>query len=477
MMRRSVVLSFISLLLAAMTYLTIAISPVAGLGLALLAALLPWSSAVDGWRAMTLVAFCASLIRARSLTAIAMPETLLLFAQFAPLALSTLLLLLTRTRRCDAHNSARAPARVLVALAAWSLLSAMWSIAPRESATQASLFVLVAIFLFRTVVDRWQTQSVVYGDLAMFYVVIVLITIIGLVGGVIGQEWAFLYGARFQGLLINPNYTGILAAAAFTIGLYLARKRNLPFVAPAQLALFAAILWTGSRGALAGVVVGSTILLMSRPGRRLRPAATLGIPATVTVALTVFPNGLDAILGLLSRNESGFDFTSGRLSLWLSLIGVWRDNWLLGTGYRTTELFTGESGFAAHNVFLQFLVETGPVGVGLVATIFILAWRNRAREGATAPLAAGVVCVGLIELTESSLTGFGNSVALIGWMVVLLSASSEVPFSPPNPRRRHALRGRRDSKNRNMALAPERERAIKRTRTQGHVRAVKSHHS
>ena len=111
----------------------------------------------------------------------------------------------------------------------------------------------------------------------------------------------------------------------------------------------------------------------------------------------------------------GDDPTSGRLDLWVRVLHLWADHPAFGIGYRTLELTPGTVGFAAHNVFLEILVESGLLGLAFLLMMLVgLMW-----WGGRSPLLGVVVTVLAIELTESTLFGWGGPTALTFWLVLM----------------------------------------------------------
>jgi hypothetical protein len=101
--------------------------------------------------------------------------------------------------------------------------------------------------------------------------------------------------------------------------------------------------------------------------------------------------------------------------LWDVLLAHWRQHPVLGTGYRTIELLSGVGGFSAHDIFIWVLTELGLVGIFFFAGFLVMV----AVVGRLSIFLAGALSVLVIELTESTLYGWGGPAALTFWLVLL----------------------------------------------------------
>lgn len=383
----------------------------------------PFFRYLDLWRAGVVVSLASSVLRTGPFAEMLSPQIWYL-AQFGPLVLASLMLLL-QAPGLDGSRSARAA----IALALLTPLSFLWSIAAERSLQNGAMFVLLVSFAALTRTRRWSQVGLFNGDLLLIFSSIVALQAVGLIAGVLGYDWALLWGARFRGLFINPNYTGILAALGVIIGGYLVASRGratVPMIA-AVLSLIPPLLLSGSRGPVLAVLLAVAALALRSGSGRLRAGLLAGgLVATIVVPLAS-PGLIQFALGIFTR-EGGF--SSGRTALWAALLSRWTESPFLGIGYASTQTLDSQRGLAAHNIYLQFLVELGILGVvGLLVLIHSL-FVERARSGPVTVLGAGALTIGLIEFTEASVTGAGNSVALTAWLVVLASTVPMPTIAP-----------------------------------------------
>ncbi len=192
-------------------------------------------------------------------------------------------------------------------------------------------------------------------------------------------------------LLLVTSLAWLLFGHANTL-----RQRLL--VGTATAALYLGLLWSGSRSAMAGVVVGVVVfLLMSR--FRVRRWLFLGLALAVLFgSLTPMVRTRFAGLAIDQGQET-------RINLWrCSLSGI-LDRPLLGWGYGNFEemldqhLIRGyyDTRCHAHNEALMMAVDTGLLGLGaglaLGITVIVVLWRRRHTAGRQRWLVLGAICM------------------------------------------------------------------------------------
>ncbi|MCY7288419.1 MAG: hypothetical protein LH624_09275, partial [Cryobacterium sp.] len=125
------------------------------------------------------------------------------------------------------------------------------------------------------------------------------------------------------------------------------------------------------------------------------------------------------------------DISSGRFELYANLFGSIADRPVLGSGYRTTELLPAMQGSGGHNLLLSVTAELGIMGIfWFLAVILVLISGSFLPKSytAAAALLTGVTIVGVSELTESSILGWGSPTTLLAWLLIFVAA---VPLVGP----------------------------------------------
>lgn len=323
----------------------------------------------------------------------------------------------------------------MVALAVMAGLSALWSLSALETLRQAGIFAVCTLFFLTTLLVRWTSSSVLYGDLASLFWCGLAIQAVGLFGYLTGQPWAVGQVGRFTGVTPNPNYAGtaaaLLIALAFTLpGRSVKIAASIPLLA---------LLLSGSRGALVGLIAGVILLFVTVPAsRRSIHNRVLALFSCVILPLMFLfvarvpnwiPSTVNPTVGPSTAPGSGGsiipdEVTSGRLEIYRAFIEQWTRTPVLGIGYRSSGAAQAGLNWEAHNIYLSVLVELGGVGVIVFIAVLVGLWQARARRSAAICAAAAVL---VSELFESSLFGLGGPTAILSWIVLFAWASTGTP--------------------------------------------------
>lgn len=200
----------------------------------------------------------------------------------------------------------------------------------------------------------------------------------------------------------NPIFLGRAAADGLIIAVYLLLAgtvlRYRLFALALLPALAVALVASGSRGPVVGLIVGVTALLVclarSRRIRRRIPILVLAIVAGVLLASQVVPGAaIDRSFAILSSSGSGVE-TNGRSDLWgLASHSIARHP-LLGIGTGGFEAINPEERYP-HNLLLESAVELGVVGLLMVLAVIAstFARLRRARLQLPEELRGGVAVV------------------------------------------------------------------------------------
>lgn len=130
--------------------------------------------------------------------------------------------------------------------------------------------------------------------------------------------------------------------------------------------------------------VGLRVILFLSPRQRKRLFAAVAISGVVLVVAGVYLGAVDVVLGLFGKDST----LTGRTYLWQQGIATASQNPFFGVGYqaywvqgfsepeRLWEEFyiASRAGFHFHNTYIETAVETGLVGVFLLASILLTAF-------------------------------------------------------------------------------------------------------
>lgn len=191
---------------------------------------------------------------------------------------------------------------------------------------------------------------------------------------------------------------------------------------------------TGERAAFAMFLFGSLIvfagLWLAHPDqRRFMAGAGAALLVLLGVGISTQPKMVDRTINSLVAGAVGYaDQPGGRILA--SALTIWKDHPALGIGVKNFEttcpeyLERGEApecNVHPHNIYVQWLVESGAIGLGLfvalVASLFVAVWRNRQEgSGPMLPLLASVVMLTSLWPLMGSMSIFNNWIAAVIWM-------------------------------------------------------------
>lgn len=332
-------------------------------------------------------------------------------------------------------------------LFAWMLMSGTW-VRSRGAWVETTLEMTLALGFFVAYVVLIDSRATIRRLLRTFLFGALAVAPIGLVDA--AQE------VRAVGLQGDPNTYALYQLAALPIAVFLAvRARGSSRVgwSLAAALLVAAILAAQSRGATVGMVVVALWLLWDGAGARITPTrrfVRLAVGGVVTVAAFFvsslwFPR-FDVEVTVENRG-------TGRADIWRAALEGWQERPWSGLGAGNFEAESGRllsqtpgielnpysvlfDGIKVHNLYLEPLVDLGPVGLATVLAILVgaaaLLVQDRRRHpedviGAAVPMLLG------FAVAATFLSAVNNKLlwALAGVAAVLPYVAGQQDQPPP----------------------------------------------
>jgi putative inorganic carbon (HCO3(-)) transporter len=244
----------------------------------------------------------------------------------------------------------------------------------------AALVILVYFFISNYIQHRFQKLRDIERLLSSLFILSMgsaLIAVLDKVG-IINTEpavWKFLFGIRSMvdiqedyrvaGTFNNPNLAGTWYASMVLIGYYFFRRymgvRKWLYAFGALL-FFAVLMFTGSRGALFGLILGVTAYTYFR-GHQKKMIFTLVSAFFVTAIMLWQPDWFP-------RGDILYSSIQDRLAIWKNALNMFMlqplTGWgLLGIYYASPEIYQYLRVFHAHNTLLTVIVEMGLIGLGI----------------------------------------------------------------------------------------------------------------
>jgi O-antigen ligase len=170
--------------------------------------------------------------------------------------------------------------------------------------------------------------------------------------------------------------------------------RDAWLVAATTLASIATLLTLSRSGIVAGLIGFALVIIVTRPPKRI--GVRLATTGAVIAAIVV---GIGLLIGIEARffslaEVSQPDHLGTRSILWSSAIELWKTSPLTGIGAGNYELDLGMVGHPdvqthANSIYLQFLAETGLVGLAAVLFLICGSVATLARSYSRRPIVIG----------------------------------------------------------------------------------------
>lgn len=381
----------------------------------------------DLWQAVLTLAL-SSLTLATTGARVSLSQPFIL--RFLLLA-ALVMLLLARYRVSIDFTDSRTVFRGLLPLSAFSL----WAFVASQRgdfATTGLEATLAAAITFAVPItaalSRWRDRAMMANDLHAVARFLWIFTAVG-----VGLALSDGLLNRSSGLHANPNTFAFMAGLGFGLSLGL-RALARRAVGSAMVATFSlGVLLSGSRGALAGIVLAMSYLVARRASRRPSRNVLLASGAvTIVLLLAPVPQPLD-IGSAFTRTFGGEELDlAGRQDRWQDMQVLISQRPITGHGLRASrEALDAASGLGltetagAHNSYLTVVAETGIVGALLLLLVVLSALRPGPPSDRTGRLlwlaASGAVLTGLGHmLGESFVLGVGSPFPLLFWTGVIL---------------------------------------------------------
>lgn len=149
--------------------------------------------------------------------------------------------------------------------------------------------------------------------------------------------------------------------------------------------MYIVLLIAGGRGSFLTMALLTLVLfwITKRNNRKTQKYFVTGaIVLSLALVVSTFLSDLSSLIGFESRNlerltEGGFFYANDRTSIWSELINKSSNNILLGSGicadrYYLSKANLATSGYYAHNIFVEMMVDFGLVGIVMFCAILFL---------------------------------------------------------------------------------------------------------
>ena len=248
---------------------------------------------------------------------------------------------------------------------------------------------------------------------------------------------------RVYSFFNNPNVLGEFLVLTIPVAVALIWNRvkdshKVLFVA-ILLSMVACMIFTWSRGAWLGMMIAVALFLVMAD-KRWMFAGTL---ALLLIPITLYITGNSAIIErFISIGNTQDTSTAYRVSIWQASINMISDFWVGGIGIGSDSYTTIYPSYAlpgarfalhSHNLYLQFLVETGIVGIvslfgvlfGFLKTVLATSVVRKIKESDSAKIlvALGAGFIGFMFQGLTDYVWYNYKILMIFWIIIALGIS------------------------------------------------------
>lgn len=277
----------------------------------------------------------------------------------------------------------------IIAFIAVYLVAAITSFAVIKS---LSIWMIYFVFMamYFVIINTAKSKKLLNNMLTIFVLSGLLVCVYGIAQYIFGWDTkqAWMDEEMFEDIkmriystLENPNVLGeyILIVLPVSIGLMWTRKKFASKVVYAGISAImgVALILTFSRGCWVGLLVAAAVFVTFAAGK-LWGLALVALP----ILPFVLPESIINRFTSIGNMEDSS--TSYRVYIWMGTLAMIKDFWLSGIGmgqeaFTQVYPFYSYNGIIAphsHNLFLQILVESGVVGIGVFLIISVLFLRR-----------------------------------------------------------------------------------------------------
>jgi len=332
------------------------------------------------------------------------------------------------------------------------VISLLWGVVNSQAMTDSFKQVLVhgSFILFYIVVTniiRTKEQWILLIKVFMFSALVV--AVYGIIQNFVGmastESWLDekmfnSIGRRVYSFFNNPNVLGeflvltIPTSVAFLW--YKAKKERKTLYIITTLCMVLCMIFTWSRGAWLGMIL-ALVLFLTMHDKRWMAA---GIACVLVMPIILYITGNAAIVErFMSIGNTADTSTAYRVSIWKAATNMIADNGLLGIGIGTSAfekvypayaLSGADFALHSHNLYLQYMVETGIAGIvalfalllGYMKTTLSVKVVRQIKKTDTAKIlvALGTGFIGFLFQGLTDYVWYNYKMLMIFWIIIAL---------------------------------------------------------
>ncbi len=344
------------------------------------------------------------------------------------------------------------------AVVAFFVIALLWgcinSFDALSSARQIMVHLSFIVFYF-VLINTIRTKQAWLALVKVFLASALLVAIYGVVQNFTGvssteswidEEMFTDIKVRVYSFFNNPNVLGEFLVLTIPVMVALiwnkVREEYKTLFGIALLLMAACMIFTWSRGAWLGMLIAVAIFLAISDKRWI----FVGILGVILVPVVLYLSGNSAIVErILSIGNTADTSTAYRVSIWRASIKLLKDFWLPGIGvgsdaykavYPVYALTGADFALHSHNLYLQFWVETGIVGIVSLLSLALAFLKNtfaanvvkniKKSDVAKLTVALGAGFIGFMVQGLTDYVWYNYKILMIFWIIISLGISGNM---------------------------------------------------
>ncbi len=344
------------------------------------------------------------------------------------------------------------------AVIAFFIIALLWgcinSFDVMSSVRQVMVHVSFIIFYF-VVINTIRTKRAWLALIKVFLASALLVAIYGVIQNFTGvssteswidEEMFTDIKVRVYSFFNNPNVLGEFLVLTIPVMAALVwnnvREEHRTLFGIALILMAACMIFTWSRGAWLGMLIAVAIFLAISDKRWV----FVGILAVILVPVALYLSGNSAIVErVLSIGNTADTSTAYRVSIWRASIKLLGDFWLPGIGvgsdaykavYPVYALTGADFALHSHNLYLQFWVETGVIGIVSLLVLAKAFVKNtfsvnvvkniKKCDVAKLTVALGAGFIGFMVQGLTDYVWYNYKILMIFWIIIALGISGNL---------------------------------------------------
>ena len=329
-----------------------------------------------------------------------------------------------------------------------------------SSARQVMVHLSFIVFYF-VVINTIRTKKQLLALIKVFLASAFLVGVYGVIQNFTGvssteswidEEMFTDIKVRVYSFFNNPNVLGEFLVLTIPVAVALiwnkVREEHRTVFGIVLLVMAACMIFTWSRGAWLGMLIAVAIFLAMSDKRWV----FVGALAVISIPIALYLSGSSAIVErILSIGNTADTSTAYRVSIWRASAKILRDFWLPGIGigsdaykavYPIYALPGADFALHSHNLYLQFWVETGIIGITSLAGLALGFLKNvfsadivkniKKNDIAKLTVALGAGFIGFMAQGLTDYVWYNYKILMIFWIIIALGISGAAIMKEDN---------------------------------------------